>query len=470
MDGNELPLAELFTKLREAGLSIGIDEYNSVLSALQGGFGVSDRKALKRLCQTIWVKSAQEKQVFEHHFEQVMGIEVDVPTSDALVILSWRRYLPSTRHGILGSLSVGIVMGVRSSSHEETLITKPPATSGIVSAKATIIGRQTVTLIPTPTEKTQPITDNQSNVILWVLLPLIVLGSGYVVVRRLLETRFIQKNLLQRLRETRFLQRNRVSEDTNETTPQSQPQQDEVQTAKAVLATSQEEEISKHRFLLTGEYFPVTARQMKQMWRYLRRPVRQGSHTELDVEATVNHIGQQGLLLEPVMRPSRVNSAEMLLLIDQDGSMVPFDMLSRWLAQTALRGGRLGKAGIYYFHNCPIEYLYHDPNHLQAVLVSDVVTCVCSERTAVLIFSDAGAARSGYSEQRFEFTKKFLDQLKQQIRYIAWLNPMPRSRWEKTTAGDIASLVPMFEVSRRGLQDAIGVLRGRPTNFEGRKL
>ena len=88
----------------------------------------------------------------------------------------------------------------------------------------------------------------------------------------------------------------------------------------------------------------------------------------------------------------------------------------------------------------------------------------------MLIFSDAGAARGGYSEERYELTKKFLAQIKQRVRYIAWLNPMPRKRWANTTAADITRLVPMFEVSRRGLQDAIGVLRGRPTNFEGRRL
>jgi uncharacterized protein with von Willebrand factor type A (vWA) domain len=30
------------------------------------------------------------------------------------------------------------------------------------------------------------------------------------------------------------------------------------------------------------DYFPVTRRQMKQSWRYLRRPVREGPLEELD--------------------------------------------------------------------------------------------------------------------------------------------------------------------------------------------
>lgn len=112
-------------------------------------------------------------------------------------------------------------------------------------------------------------------------------------------------------------------------------------------------------WIKSREYFPVTRRQMKQNWRYLRRPVREGIPTELDIEATVNQIGQQGVLLEPVLLPPRINQSELLLLIDQDGSMVPFHSLSRRLAETAVRGGRLGKAGIYYFHNCP-NLIYDD--------------------------------------------------------------------------------------------------------------
>jgi len=161
-----------------------------------------------------------------------------------------------------------------------------------------------------------------------------------------------------------------------------------------------------------------------------------------------------------VLLPPRINQSELLLLIDQDGSMVPFHSLSRRLAETAVRGGRLGKAGIYYFHNCPGDYLYRDSYHQDAEAISTLISRI-PERTAVLIFSDAGAARGGYSEDRIELTRQFLTQLKQKVRYITWLNPIPQNRWYGTTADDIAGLVSMFEMTRRGLQGAINVLRGR---------
>ena len=243
--------------------------------------------------------------------------------------------------------------------------------------------------------------------------------------------------------------------------------QDEMQVAEAVQITTQNnEEITVNRFTETDEYFPVTRRQMKQSWRHLRRMVRQGLPTELDIEATIEQVVRQGVLLEPVLMPSRVNRTELLLLIDHKGSMVPFHALSQRLAQTALRGGRLGKASIYYFHNCPTKYYYHDQTRQKAESVTDFLAQLRPERSAVLIFSDGGAARGGFSLERLELTQKFLDQLKQRSRYIAWLNPMATERWFGTTAGEIACLVPMFEVSRQGFDGAIDVLRGRGINAQ----
>jgi uncharacterized protein with von Willebrand factor type A (vWA) domain len=43
---------------------------------------------------------------------------------------------------------------------------------------------------------------------------------------------------------------------------------------------------------------------------------------------------------------------------------------------------------------------------------------------------------------------------------IAWLNPMPQSRWQGSSAEILAYLVPMFAMDRLGFGDAIAALRG----------
>ena len=457
---NDLPLLELFTRLREAGLPLGMNEYQLVLRALQAGYGISeDRAALAQLCRTIWVKSAEDRRIFDYHFEQVMNTEAAVLTSKPLVQTSkQRKIFQITLCAVLGTIAfgLGLVGGSRLRQwHDNNNRSASSSSNHQVTPQPTQTAPSAQTETPAPTETQQP-QDNPilRGLIFWSLLAIVVLTVGYPLIR------WVAQLTQHYLNRGTFLPEPRSLAPTSALPPELiGKMEDEVQVAQVVRQGN----------IRGDEYFPVTRRQMKQIWRYLRRSVREGPPTELDVEATVNQIGRQGLLLEPILVPRRVNRAEMLLLIDQDGSMVPFQALSRRLAETALRGGRLGKAGIYYFHNCPVDYLYQDPNHLEAELVSDIVTNHCSSRTAVLIFSDAGAARGGYNDERYELTKQFLTQLKQRVRYIAWLNPMPRSRWHSTTASAIANLVPMFEMTRRGLQDAIGVLRGRPTNFEGRR-
>lgn len=233
---------------------------------------------------------------------------------------------------------------------------------------------------------------------------------------------------------------------------------DEVQAAQAIRQSDNQ---YSELFPLIVNDLPVTHRQMKQGWRYLRQFTREGAPIELDLEATIQQIAQQGVLTNPVMLPPRTNRIELLLLIDQDGSMVPFHHLSQGLVDTAVRGGRFSQVRVYYFHNCPDEYLYCDPYHLEAEPIDECLSSLPKARTVCMIFSDAGAARGGFNSRRRRLTKFFLKQLGQHVRYVAWLNPLPRRRWKTTTAKDIATLVPMFEVNRRELYQAIDTLRGR---------
>jgi len=432
---DELPLLELFHRLQEAGLPLGIDEYHLLLRSLQAGFGLPDRTALARLCCSLWVKSAEEKQIFDYHFEQVM----QQPVSSKAV---WTPSIPKAkqqkikprliRYGALGSIVVLIVGSVlvRSINNNQ------PNPVTITSPAETIV--------PTP----NPAQSTLVNLLLLILITLII-GSAILIST-------IPRTKRRKLTDKYSTQPNQNRKPTTLPAQLTKGVTDEIQIAQTLRKA-----VTKKGFLLNTDYLPVTRRQMKQSWRYLRRLVREGTAVELDVEATVNEIARQGMLLETVFIPRRVNRIELMLLIDRDGSMVPFHSLSQRLAQTALQGGGLHQVKIYYFHNCPTGYLYYDPAHVEAEPVSKVFQQLHSQRTSVLIFSDGGAACGRWNPERIELTAEFLQQLRQQVRYLAWLNPMPRNRWQGTTAGEIARMLPMFEFNRRGLDDAIAVLRGK---------
>lgn len=454
---DDLPLLKLFTRLREAGLPLGMDDYESLLQAVQAGYGLPNRTALARLCKTLWVRSDDELRLFNYYFEQLIGSEEKEIADTKEDVKQTQTYPIAVYAALAGALILGMgvaVWLVRSPGQT----THKPKTKPVQTSKPQIVPTSTPIFIPKPKPHPAPKTPQPPQWLIWSFLLILALSAGYFWLVRL------QMNS----------QRPRESSTPDPNTAQS-PEwlhniKDEVQVAQSLIqATGEEREKLSDRFLLSGDYLPITGRQMKQSWRHMRRMVREGVATELDVEATINQIGRYGILLQPVLMPRRVNRTELLLLIDREGSMVPFHLLSQRLAQTAQRGGRLGESGVYYFHNCPVDYLYHDPHHIKAQTLQDALAQLHPARTVVLIFSDAGAARGGLNPERIELTERFIQQLKQHVRYVAWLNPMPKKRWLSTTAAEIADVVPMFEISRQGLDNAIAVLRGR-SQFFGRQV
>ena len=492
----DLPLLDLFTKLRSAGLPLGVDDYQAVLRSLQGGYGLTDRVALARVCRMLWVRSADEQQLFDYYFQQMLG-EPKPEITDGTEILKILQTVPtvnSQRSSIgkdiawhithssfrafcyamlLSGLGLGFGMGFW---HFGTAL-RPFTLSSIVGPAKT---SEPLNSLPSgsPQPSKEPLSFNQLtpeqrtrlnqwkkteqlkiqvNETMWQMVGLLVTGSFMVGCLWLLRA-FLQRSPKPR---------SPLDEIANSrSTPAAQPKiapqflrdlNDEVAIAQAVQQTAP----GGRSYAMAQDYLPVTQRQLKQSWRYLRQLVREGIATELDIEATTHQIAQCGMLLEPVVVPPRQNRTELLLLVDQDGSMVAFRSLAERLTETAARGGRLGKMGIFYFRNCPIDSLYRDPLHLDAEPVADVLAQLRRDRTVVLIFSDGGAARGGFSRDRITATTEFLAKLQSQVRRVVWLNPMPQSRWAGTTAAEIARSVPMFEATRQGIEGAIGTLRGR---------
>jgi uncharacterized protein with von Willebrand factor type A (vWA) domain len=251
--------------------------------------------------------------------------------------------------------------------------------------------------------------------------------------------------------------------------PQLQPQEvQQPQPEKVILASAVKQSFvlktdfteSPHSYQLTPR-LPLNRRDMAGVWRQLRRPQRVGVPEELDVEGTIDSICRTGLLLRPVLQPRRRNLARLLVLMDQQGSMVPFVPLIEAAIESISRGGLLGKIDCYYFHDCPEQFFYQRPTLTNAWPLEEVLQ-EKAKGNSVLIISDGGAARGYYDGMRVTDTKTFLQTLSTYTYLYAWLNPMPQNRWLTTTAEDIANMVPMFPLEREGLEDAVNILRGHP--------
>lgn len=209
-------------------------------------------------------------------------------------------------------------------------------------------------------------------------------------------------------------------------------------------------------------YYPISRRSMVYNWRYLRRPIADGPQDVLDIAATLQQVTRQGFYLSPVYRRRSRNDARLLLLVDQNGSMMPFHHFTRDLVETAKAEGALAPDNVraFYFQNVPVGTVYQDP-YLTEPMGLRAVLDSCDAGTSVLLVSDAGAARGYRTKDRIRSTIRFLAQLKRYTTLIAWLNPMPKQRWVGNSAEIIANAVPMFQMDNDGLSNAIDVVRGQ---------
>jgi uncharacterized protein with von Willebrand factor type A (vWA) domain len=249
----------------------------------------------------------------------------------------------------------------------------------------------------------------------------------------------------------------------------------------------------RHVFL---PQYPVSFRAVAQAWRRLRWSVREGPATELDVDATVQRRCRLGVVSPPVLRPRRRNRAKLLLLVDRQGSMSPFHSYVDQVCQAICQAGWLRQVGIFYFHDTPMEgadpsilvplegqlfpsldpilaeipalthgTLMNDTELMSPLSAHDVISDYGRD-AAVVILSDAGAARGRYDLLRLLDTVAFLKGAKEWNSRLVWLNPLPSTAWVGSTAAELARHIPMFSMDRDGMYKAVNVLRGQPFPVE----
>ncbi|UBF28528.1 VWA domain-containing protein [Kovacikia minuta CCNUW1] len=248
--------------------------------------------------------------------------------------------------------------------------------------------------------------------------------------------------------------------------------------------------VSERPFVFVPQ-FPLTYREVAQTWRRLRRPVRFGAPIELDIEGTITRRSRLGVATTVVLQPRRRNMTRLLLLVDRQGSMDPFHRFCDEVCTAIQQAGRLEETALYYFHNVPAEgadeqvlealtgqlfpvldpvlpqiqpltegCLYSDPDLLSPKPLADVLQSYAVGGAVVLI-SDAGAARNRYRISRLLDTIAFMKALRTYTSHYVWLNPLPKRYWLNNTAAHIARHVPMFPLDLDGIQRAVNVLRGQ---------
>ncbi|WP_246605459.1 SUMF1/EgtB/PvdO family nonheme iron enzyme [Sphaerospermopsis torques-reginae] len=349
-------LLNLFLQLREAGLPLTIDQYDLALTALSKNVDIvlnEDNPAIKRVLQTVWVKSRKQQSLFNQ---------------------CWQEWIWEIKQ-------------------EDIEKDKP---------------KPVIETIPQPakfTDEIQPPETPQPD--------------GKPELKPPIEADIEQIN------------------------PDAISSNEEVATAVKTKLKQQ-------------NYFPVIRQQLKRSQQQLTRKL-SSNIQKIDVLGTVIDVSKRGFFVKPIFNYPKNKYREVVLLIDQGGSMTPFHPLCRQLEQV------YKTAKVYYFHNSPTDELYHDRQCWQGEFLTSVLSKFSRHHTLVIIVSDAGAARGRTVAERWEETYDFLENLISKVKRIAWLNPLPRQRWLNTTAeeiGKINSLVPMFAFDANEFPEMVKWLLG----------
>ena len=194
-----------------------------------------------------------------------------------------------------------------------------------------------------------------------------------------------------------------------------------------------------------------------------------GQERVLDVDKTVDETCDNGGLLSLAYEKPRKNTVKVLLLIDSEGSMLPYSRLCNRLFQAVSRSNHFKDLKIYYFHNAIYDQLYTTPHcKLRDSVETTWVFNRLDSDYKVIFVGDAAMAPSELyrpggnaiiglfnRETGMEWFQKFKKRFKKQI----WLNPIEKSSWEYTygsrTIHDIGEVFPMFELTLDGLEKGI---------------
>ncbi|MEM9446972.1 MAG: hypothetical protein AAGA75_00380 [Cyanobacteria bacterium P01_E01_bin.6] len=191
------------------------------------------------------------------------------------------------------------------------------------------------------------------------------------------------------------------------------------------------------RFKVTPRQMPLPQRTILDSWQLLRRPLREGIRTELDLPATIRCISQVGYFSDVVMRPVKNKRAELIVLVDDGNVMLPYQPALQPLVR-AIETQQITPAKLYRFTTYPDEYLYDwvQPSH--AIPLDQVLAQMHARRTIVLVWGDAGVTQTNPADAHRKGLLDFLNRLCPCVRSLIWLNPLPPYRWTGTLAEEVA--------------------------------
>jgi len=215
----------------------------------------------------------------------------------------------------------------------------------------------------------------------------------------------------------------------------------------------------------------LDTRQIKVALKKLKKLEEIGKRDELNLDETIDKTAKNCGDIEIVFDKRRKNDVKLLLLMDVGGSMTPYAHLVNLLFSAANNMSHWKDFKYYYFHNCIYETIYFDAkrNPDEAIEFNDFLRKY-DNKYRVVVVGDAAMASweltekygSIYYYHRNElpgiyYIRELGDHFKNGI---VWLNPeLIRPEWSPWTRKIISSIIPMFDLTIEGIEEAMDYLR-----------
>jgi uncharacterized protein with von Willebrand factor type A (vWA) domain len=215
----------------------------------------------------------------------------------------------------------------------------------------------------------------------------------------------------------------------------------------------------------------LDTRQIKVALKRLKKLEEIGKKDELEIDKTIDKTAKNGGEIDLVFEKRRKNNVKLVLLMDVGGSMTPYANLVNLLFSAANNMSHWKDFKYYYFHNCIYEKLYFNAKRIEseAIEFEDFLQKF-DNKYKVVIVGDAAMASyelterygSIYYYHRNElpgiyFIKEIARHFKNNV---IWLNPeLIRLEWFPWTRKIISSIIPMFNLTIEGIEEAMDYLR-----------
>ena len=198
--------------------------------------------------------------------------------------------------------------------------------------------------------------------------------------------------------------------------------------------------------------------------RRLRRWVRHGAATQMDLPGTIRSTARNGGSLDLQMVPERHNAVKVLLLLDVGGSMDDHIRTCEELFSAAR--GEFKHLEQFYFHNCPYEGLWKDnARRRQSSVDTWHVIHTFGADYKLIFVGDASMSpyelvQPGGSVEHFnpESGQTWMTRLTNAFQHTVWLNPVAQDYWRYTHSIAMVQQMMnnrMFPLTLAGLDSAM---------------